>query len=113
MGIRSLSGTPANSLSLEGDAAQGRDRLLPKWHDIEPVLLEQQKRFPEATGAQLSHPLQISRWLRKERELACCGDIDFIRTEQYQLAGAQRANDYPVSALGRATRLITGRVDHV
>ena len=36
---------------------------------------------------------EISGWLRKERELSFYGDIDFIPTEQYVQADAERAID--------------------
>ena len=35
--------------------------------------------------------VKISAWLRKEREFAFYGDIDFIPTEQYTRAQAERA----------------------
>ena len=63
----------------------------PKWHDVGPMLREYRDRFPEQAAAQVERLAEISRWLRKEREFAFYGDIDFIPTEEYSQADAQRA----------------------
>ena len=63
----------------------------PKWHDVGPILREYCGRFPEQAAAQVERLADISRWLRKEREFAFYGDIDFIPTEEYSQADAQRA----------------------
>lgn len=63
----------------------------PKFHDVGGLLLEhREKVIPEARGA-LGRAAEISRRLRKERELAFYGDIDFIPTEQYTAEDADRA----------------------
>ena len=63
----------------------------PKWHDVGPILLEQANVFEPGIREQLPRLAEISRWLRKEREFAFYGDIDFIPTEQYTAADAERA----------------------
>ena len=63
----------------------------PKWHDVGQVLAEYRDRFPELTATQLGRLVEISAWLRKEREFSFYGDIDFIPTEQYSKADARRA----------------------
>jgi len=63
----------------------------PKWHDVGPVLLEQADAFDESIRGQLPRLAEISLWLRKEREFAFYGDIDFIPTEQYSVSDAERA----------------------
>ena len=63
----------------------------PKWHDVGPILLEQSSTFEADMQQRLPRLAEISRWLRKEREFAFYGDIDFIPTEQYTVADAERA----------------------
>ena len=63
----------------------------PKWHDVGQVLEEYRDRFPDSVRTQVSRLSQISGWLRKEREFSFYGDIDFIPTEQYSRADAERA----------------------
>ncbi len=63
----------------------------PKWHDVSAILVENADRFGEATRAALSRVAEISLALRKEREFAFYGDEDFIPTEQYDRAAADRA----------------------
>ena len=63
----------------------------PKWHDVGPILLEQASVFEPGIRERLPRLAEISRWLRKEREFAFYGDIDFIPTEQYSAADADRA----------------------
>ncbi len=63
----------------------------PKWHDVGPVLLEHAGAFDPAIRDRLPRLAAISRWLRKEREFAFDGDIDFIPTEEYSAADAERA----------------------
>ena len=48
--------------------------------------------LPEIRGG-LPRAAEISGRLRRERELAFYGDLDFIPTEQYTTADAQRAYD--------------------
>jgi len=65
----------------------------PKWHDVGPVLKEYRNRFPGPVDREIDRLAEISAWLRKEREFALYGDIDFIPTEQYSFADAERAID--------------------
>ena len=53
----------------------------PKWHDVGPLILEYRARFPDEVSAQAERLAGISAWLRKEREFAFYGDIDFIPSE--------------------------------
>ena len=80
----------------------------PKWHDVGPILLEQSRRFPEATRGELGELARISHWLRKEREFSFYGDVDFIPTEQYSAEDADRATTDAIYALEAARRLIEG-----
>ncbi len=63
----------------------------PKYHDVGPLLIEHQRRFKEVTFQELTDLSRISRNLRKERELAFYGDIDFIPTKEYTLKDAEEA----------------------
>ena len=78
----------------------------PKWHDVGPILLEQAALFPAATQAGLPRLAEISKWLRKEREFAFYGDIDFIPTEQYTRQDAERAQTDALFVLAEALRLV-------
>lgn len=57
------------------------------------LILEYRTRFPDEVASQAEKLAQISAWLRKEREFAFYGDIDFIPTERYSKDDAQRAID--------------------
>ena len=70
------------------------------------MLLEQGAAFEADLQAQLPRLAEISRWLRKEREFAFYGDIDFIPTEQYARADAERAMADALTVLECAQRVI-------
>ena len=57
------------------------------------LILEYRARFPDEVSLQAEKLAEISAWLRKEREFAFYGDIDFIPTERYSKDDAQRAID--------------------
>lgn len=63
----------------------------PKWHDVGKLLVENAGRFPVEVQGDLERCAEISRWLRKDRELSFCGDTDFVPTEQYSRDDADRA----------------------
>lgn len=63
----------------------------PKWHDVGMIILENKKKFPEAIQKDLLEIAEISKWLRRERELSFYGDIDFIPSEEYTEEDAMRA----------------------
>ena len=63
----------------------------PKWHDVGGAVRKFHARFPSITLSELEQIVAASAWLRKEREAALYGDIDFIPTEQYGIPDAQRA----------------------
>ena len=63
----------------------------PKWHDVSQLLQEYRDRFANPVGSHIGRLSDISSWLRKEREFAFYGDIDFIPTEAYSRADALRA----------------------
>ena len=63
----------------------------PKYHDVGGLLLEHTGRFSQAVREQLPQAAEISKRLRRERELAFYGDIDFIPTEEYSAQDSERA----------------------
>lgn len=63
----------------------------PKIHDVGSLLIEHREKFPPEIASQVEKLAQISKKLRKERELAFYGDIDFIPTEEYTEEDAQGA----------------------
>ncbi len=63
----------------------------PKQHDVGGLLVEFRERFPGEVSSQAEKLAQISKWLRKERELAFYGDVDFIPTAEYSKEDAERA----------------------
>jgi HEPN domain-containing protein len=64
----------------------------PKQHDVGGLLVDHSSRFVEDVRQALPVLAATSKWLRKEREFAFYGDVDFIPTEEYSLADAQRAD---------------------
>jgi len=92
-------------------ALKGMLRLVgvdpPKWHDVGPILKEQIELFPRWLHPEVPRLAEISRWLRKEREFAFYGDIDFIPTEEYTRKDAERAMQDAAFVLDLARRLLS------
>lgn len=65
----------------------------PKQHDVGGLIVEFRDRFPAAVNREAERLADISKWLRKEREFAFYGDIDFIPTAEYTNVDARRARD--------------------
>jgi len=63
----------------------------PHWHDVGRLVEEYSARFPTVASGDIERLVTVSAWLRKEREFAFYGDIDFIPTEQYTRDTADRA----------------------
>ena len=78
----------------------------PKFHDVGGLLVEHGAKFLPAVRERLPRAAEISRRLRRERELALYGDIDFIPTEQYSAPDAQRAYDEAAWVLALAQEAI-------
>ena len=64
---------------------------VPKVHDVSRFIEENINVFPEKIKENLPKIKQISRSLRKERELAFYGLSDWIPSEEYTLDDAERA----------------------
>lgn len=63
----------------------------PHWHDVGRFVREHRDRFPDVTDAEVERLAEVSTALRKERELAFYGAIDFIPTDAYTREQAQQA----------------------
>lgn len=63
----------------------------PRHHDVGPALLEARTRIAGVSKNDVDRMASISLRLRKERELAFYGDVDFIPTEKYSLEDAEAA----------------------
>jgi HEPN domain-containing protein len=78
----------------------------PHWHDVGGLLQEHARRFKALTPAEVERAAAASAWLRKEREFAFYGDIDFIPTERYDAAVSTRAIDDARTVVALAERII-------
>ena len=78
----------------------------PHWHDVGGLLREYAARFAVTTPDEIDRAAVASAWLRKEREFAFYGDIDFVPTEQYDAAIATRAMDDAKFVVSIAARVI-------
>ena len=78
----------------------------PKIHDVGGLLLEHKDKFTQDISKHLERLAVISKRLRKERELAFYGDIDFIPTEEYTNEEAREATEDANFVVETAKRLI-------
>lgn len=80
----------------------------PKQHDVGGLVIEYAARLPVETAKETHRLAAISKRLRKERELAFYGDVDFVPTLEYSRADALRAIEevrYVVATVGRVVRV--------
>ncbi|MCJ7628061.1 MAG: HEPN domain-containing protein [Longimicrobiales bacterium] len=63
----------------------------PRIHDVSEVLLSERGRFPEAVEKRLETLTEISRTLRRDRELAFYGAEDLTPSGFYSRADAEKA----------------------
>jgi HEPN domain-containing protein len=78
----------------------------PKFHDVGGLLIEHKGKYDEEISKNLERAATISKRLKKERELAFYGDIDFIPTEEYNIDDAREAMEGANFVLVLARRLI-------
>lgn len=83
----------------------------PKIDDVSAILREHAARFPDPVAARIPRLAEISAWLRKEREFAFNGDVDFIPTEQYSEREATRAREDARFVVETAASVIPERDD--
>ena len=81
----------------------------PKFHEVGRLLLEHRAKFFAEVVEHLDRAAEISLRLRRERELAFHGDIDFVPSEQYTSADAARAYDEAAWIL-RLAEAVIGRL---
>lgn len=63
----------------------------PKIHDVGPLVMEHAEKFGNISVKDLKKLAEISKRLRKEREFAFYGDVDYIPTEEYTADDAKEA----------------------
>lgn len=78
----------------------------PHWHDVGGLVREYAQRFAGVSADEIERLAAISAWLRKEREFAFYGDVDFVPTEQYDSAIAERAMEDAAFVVDVAGRVI-------
>jgi len=78
----------------------------PRIHDVSDVLLAERARLPDALAADVEELAEISRQLRRDRELAFYGAEDLTPTDFYSRHDATRA-------LGYARRAVEAVRPHV
>ena len=80
----------------------------PRIHDVGGLLVEHRDKLPDDISAEAPRLAAISKRLRKERELAFYGDIDYIPTEEYDEADSRVALDDATWVVETAARLLGG-----
>lgn len=78
----------------------------PKLHDVGGLLQEHRERLSTEIAHEVDELAVISKALRKERELAFYGDLDFIPTDEYSLPDAEKAKDGAEKVVRVARRAI-------
>jgi len=78
----------------------------PHWHDVGGLVRQHADRFPAVSAEDIDRLARASAWLRKEREFAFYGDIDFVPTDQYDASTSLRAMDDARFAVSIAERVI-------
>lgn len=63
----------------------------PRMHDVSAVLLAERARVPAALGPELENLAQVSRQLRRDRELAFYGALDLTPSGFYKKSDAEGA----------------------
>ena len=66
---------------------------VPQIHDVGQIVLREVERLPVAVRADSQRMAEISKALRKDREIAFYGSEDLIPSEFYTKADAERAFD--------------------
>jgi len=64
---------------------------VPRIHDVGDILREEREKLPEELGPQVERLAQISRSLRRDRELAFYGAEDLTPSEFYRQEDAAQA----------------------
>jgi HEPN domain-containing protein len=78
----------------------------PKWPDVGGLILEYRDKFVEEVACQAERIAQISKRLRRERELSFYGEVDFIPTESYTKEDALLAYEEAQEVVTLAEKVI-------
>lgn len=78
----------------------------PKQHDVGPLLLEYEEMLPSHARRNVAKLAAVSKWLRKEREFAFYGDVDFIPDMEYSKTDAEKAIEGAILAVECASMSI-------
>jgi HEPN domain-containing protein len=80
----------------------------PEWQDVVPIVRRERENFPEWFKEHVERVVSISRSLRKERELAMCGDEErkIPPEELYTKFDAEKAIEDARFVLEIARRLL-------
>lgn len=81
----------------------------PKLHEVGDLLVQHADRFPEDIRSALPRAADVSKALRKDRELAFYGAVDFIPTLEYTETHSRAAYDGAAWILSLA-RDVAGRL---
>lgn len=79
-----------------------------KFKNVGYLLVEYRDKLPREVGEQAEHIAAISKWLRKEREFAFYGDVDFIPSLEYTSEDAQKAYGDLEIVIKAAEKVIVG-----
>jgi HEPN domain-containing protein len=80
----------------------------PRIHDVSPVLLAERERLPEPIRAQAERLAEISRDLRRDRELAFYGSEDLTPSSFYARRDAERAREGARVTVGLIKPFVVG-----
>ena len=80
---------------------------VPKVHDVSNFIEQNIEIFPEIVKENIEKLKTISKTLRKERELAFYGLIDWIPSEEYTLEDAKRAIEWAKEIFHIVKRALT------
>lgn len=81
----------------------------PHWHDVGPILREHAAAYPRWFAERIPRLAEISRRLRRERELAFYGDVDFVPTDAYGPGDAAQARNEATEVFDAVARLVAER----
>lgn len=81
----------------------------PHWHDVGPILREHHVAYPAWFAERIPQLAEISRRLRRERELAFYGDVDMVPTDAYGPEESARAREEAAAVFEAVQRLAAER----
>ena len=79
---------------------------VPRVHDVSQIIEAEKERMPECLKSDIGKLGEISRRLRRDRELAFYGSDDLTPSEFYRKADAKRAFDQAKWVVGTVTEAL-------